>query len=396
LRGSCLKNYDSVELEAGMWEVVAFLGLVGGFIGLWFWMQQRLATTQQQMHESFKALSFEVMERSSKSFLELAQTHLSKFQEGAKADLEGRQKAIDATLTPLKEVMKQLDQQQRDMEKRREGAYAGLQVQIEQMMASDRELRHETSQLVASLRSPQIRGSWGQVHLRRVVELAGLVNQCDFYEQVTINGDAKILRPDLVVRLPGERQIVVDAKTPLNSYLDASELQDETEKKKKLTDHAAALRKHIRDLSSKEYWKSFDLSPEYVVLFLPAEAFLSAALQADPSLIELGADQNVVIATPTTLIAILRAVAFGWKQESISKSAKEIARLGGELYDRLGIVCDHWGKVGKQLGSAVESYNQSVASIETRVLVTAKKLKELGGVTKELPELPQIEKLTRS
>jgi DNA recombination protein RmuC len=379
-----------------MWEVVAFLGLVGGFIGLWFWMQQRLATTQQQMHESFKALSFEVMERSSKSFLELAQTHLSKFQEGAKADLEGRQKAIDATLTPLKEVMKQLDQQQRDMEKRREGAYAGLQVQIEQMMASDRELRHETSQLVASLRSPQIRGSWGQVHLRRVVELAGLVNQCDFYEQVTINGDAKILRPDLVVRLPGERQIVVDAKTPLNSYLDASELQDETEKKKKLTDHAAALRKHIRDLSSKEYWKSFDLSPEYVVLFLPAEAFLSAALQADPSLIELGADQNVVIATPTTLIAILRAVAFGWKQESISKSAKEIARLGGELYDRLGIVCDHWGKVGKQLGSAVESYNQSVASIETRVLVTAKKLKELGGVTKELPELPQIEKLTRS
>ena len=396
MRGSCLKNYDSVELEAGMWEVVAFLGLVGGFIGLWFWMQQRLATTQQQMHESFKALSFEVMERSSKSFLELAQTHLSKFQEGAKADLEGRQKAIDATLTPLKEVMKQLDQQQRDMEKRREGAYAGLQVQIEQMMASDRELRHETSQLVASLRSPQIRGSWGQVHLRRVVELAGLVNQCDFYEQVTINGDAKILRPDLVVRLPGERQIVVDAKTPLNSYLDASELQDETEKKKKLTDHAAALRKHIRDLSSKEYWKSFDLSPEYVVLFLPAEAFLSAALQADPSLIELGADQNVVIATPTTLIAILRAVAFGWKQESISKSAKEIARLGGELYDRLGIVCDHWGKVGKQLGSAVESYNQSVASIETRVLVTAKKLKELGGVTKELPELPQIEKLTRS
>ncbi len=375
--------------------VVAIAGLAVGFAGLWLWMQSRLQAAKGEMVESFKSLSYEMMERNSKSFLQLAQTHLSQFQEGAKADLEGRQKSIEATLEPLKAVMKQLDEQQREMEKRREGAYAGLQKQIEQMMASDRELRHETSQLVSSLRSPQIRGSWGQVHLRRVVELAGLLNQCDFSEQVNVLSEGKSLRPDLVVRLPGERQIVVDAKTPLNSFLDASEMQDGDARKQKLLEHAGSIRKHIRDLSSKEYWKSFELSPEYVVLFLPAESFFSAALQADPSLIEVGADQNVIVATPTTLIAILRAVAFGWKQESLSKSAKEIAKLGGELYDRLGVVCEHWGKVGRQLGSSVEAYNQSVASLESRVLVSAKKLKDLSGLTKELAEPEQIEKLTR-
>jgi DNA recombination protein RmuC len=378
-----------------MWIVIGIAGVALAWIGLSLWLQRRLDGMKGEMVESFKAHSYEVMERSSKSFLGLAEAHLSKYQEGAKADLEGRQKAIEATLEPLKTVMKQLDVQQREMEKRREGAYSSMQKQIEQMMASDRELRHETSQLVASLRSPQIRGSWGQVHLRRVVELAGLLNQCDFSEQVSMQNEGKTLRPDLVVRLPGDRQIVVDAKTPLNSFIDAADLLDEGEKKRKLLDHAASIRKHIKDLSSKEYWKAFDLSPEYVILFLPAESFFSAALQVDPTLIEVGADQNVIVATPTTLIAILRAVAFGWKQESLSKSAKEISRLGGELYDRLGIVCEHWGKVGRQLGSAVESYNQSVASLETRVLVSAKKLKEFGGITKELPEPEQIEKLTR-
>lgn len=367
-----------------MWIVLAVVGLGLGFCGLNFWMRKQIQATKAELLESFKSLSYDVMERSSKSFLDLAGTHL-----------DAKQKSIETVLDPIKEVMKQLDTQQREMERRREGAYAGLQKQIDQMMISDRELRQETAQLVASLRSPQIRGSWGQVHLRRVVELAGLVNQCDFYEQVTIQADGKIQRPDLVVRLPGDRQIVVDAKTPLNSFLDSADLLDETAKRIKLAEHASALRKHIKDLSSKEYWKPFDLSPEYVILFLPAESFFSAALQIDPTLIEAGADQNVIVATPTTLIAILRAVAFGWKQESLSKSAKEIAHLGAELYERLGVVCEHWGKVGRQLGSAVESYNQSVSSIETRVLVSAKKLKEFAGITKGLPELEPIEKLTR-
>lgn len=356
-----------------MYILLAAMGLGLGFCGLWLWMQKQLGTYQKQLQESFKALSFDVLQQTA--------THLEQTQ-------QGRHQAIESTL-------KKLDDQQRELEKRREGAYVALHQQIEQMMVSDRDLRRETAQLSSALRSSQMRGAWGQVHLRRVVELAGLVNQCDFAEQVTIETSGAILRPDLVVRLPGQRHIVVDAKTPLNAYLEAFESNDEALRKAKMQDHALMLRKHIRDLSSKEYWKSFHLSPEYVILFLPAEAFFSAALLADPTLIEVGADQNVIIATPTTLIAILRAVAFGWKQESFSKSAQEIAKVGAELYERLGTLSEHWGKLGRQLSSSVDAYNQSVASLESRVLVSAKKLKDLGGLTKELPEPEQVEKLPR-
>ena len=378
-----------------MWQIVATLTIGFSFLGLWLWMQKRLEATKGQMVDSFKALSSDVLHENSRAFLQLAEMQLGKFQEGAKSDLEGKQKAIEASLEPIKVVMKQLDEQHREMEKRREGAYSALHKQLELMMVSDRELRQETGQLVRALRSPQLRGSWGQVHLRRVVELAGLLNHCDFSEQVSIETNGRQLRPDLVVRLPGQRHIVVDAKTPLDAYLDASETQDDKRRDARLLDHAASLRKHIKDLSAKEYWKGFDLAPEYVILFLPAEAFFSAALQADPTLIEVGADQNIVLATPTTLIAILRAVAFGWKQEGLSKSAQEIAKLGADLYDRLGTVCDHWKKLGKELGSAVDAYNQSVVSLESRALVSARKLKECNGLLKELPELEQITKTTK-
>jgi DNA recombination protein RmuC len=380
-----------------MTMMIVLIGLNLCFLGLFLWMQKKQEVTRSQMTDSFKALSFDVLEQSSKAFLNLANAQMEKFQEGAKAELQGRHKEIETVLEPVKTVMKQLHEEHRELEKRREGSYSALQKQIDMMLVSDREMRQETSQLVRALRSPNMRGSWGQLHLRRVVELAGLVNQCDFAEQVTHNSadTGKVLRPDLVVRLPGQRQIVVDSKTPLDAYLDAQETQDESRQKIRLDDHAAALRKHIKDLSSKEYWKNLDLSPEYVILFLPAEAFFSAALQSDPTLIELGATNNVIIATPTTLIAILRAVAFGWKQESLSKSAAEIAKLGAELYDRLGTVCEYWNKVGRQLGSAVESYNQSVASLESRVFVSAKKLKEYTGELKELPAPEQIEKLAK-
>ncbi len=375
---------------------LAFFCLLAGFVGLWMWMQKKVETTQKQLHESFKALSFDVLEQSGKTFLDLAKTSLDKYQEGAKSDLENRQKAIDASIQPFKEAMKQLDEHHRDLEKRREGAYAALSKQIEGMVASENSLRQETAHLVQALRSPQMRGSWGEVHLRRVVELAGLLNHCDFYEQKRFENEGKILRPDLVVRLPGQRQIAVDAKTPLDAYLDASDAGDDLLRKRKLQDHAASLRKHIRDLSNKEYWKQFDPAPEYVILFLPAEAFFSAALQADPTIIEIGADQNIIVATPTTLIAILRAVAHGWKQESLSKSAREIARLGGELYERLCVVCEHWNKVGKNLNTATEAYNSSVASLESRVLVSARKLKESGSFLKELPEPEKIDTLART
>lgn len=352
---------------------LSLIALAAGFIGLWLWMQKRIETTQKQLQDAFKALSFDVMEKNGKQFLNLA----------------------DATLRPLRESMKSLDDHQRELEKRREGAYGALSKQIEGLVTSEKELRTETTRLIQALRSPQTRGSWGEVHLRRVVELAGLINHCDFYEQKSFEMDGRMLRPDLLVRLPGQRFIAVDAKTPLAAYLDATDAGDETLRKKKLQEHALAVRKHIKDLSAKEYWKQLEPAPEFVILFLPAEAFFSAALQVDPALIEVGADQNIIVATPTTLIAILRAVAYGWKQENLSKSAREIARLGQELYERVGTVCDHWNKVGKSLNSAVDAYNQSAASFESRVLVSARKLKESGSLMKELPEMETLDKTAR-
>lgn len=362
----------------------------------WFFIQKKLGETQRLLNESFRTLSLEILEKNSQTFLDFAKVSLEKYQEGAKCDLEMRQKAIDETLKPLRDSMKQLDDHQRELEKRRESAYGALSKQLEGMVSAEKELRKETALLVQALRSPQVRGSWGEIHLRRVVELAGLLNNCDFFEQKSFDVEGKTWRPDLIVRLPGQRYIAVDAKTPLSSYLDASDAGDEILRKKKLQEHAHALRKHIKDLSAKEYWKQLESAPEYVILFLPAEAFFSAALQSDPTLIEVGADQNIIVATPTTLIAILRAIAFSWKQEGLSKSAKEISRLGHELHDRIGTLCEHWGKVGRNLGTAIEAYNQSVASLESRVLVTARKLKESSCISSEIQEPVMIEKLVKS
>lgn len=379
--------------------MVLILGVVGlaiGCFGLWFAIQSRLRMTEAELRESFKSLSFDAMERNSKVFLELARVSLDKYQEGAKQELESRQKAIEASLLPFKESLKQIDEHQHELEKKRVGAYAALSTQIEGMALAEKELRQEMVRLVQSLRSPQMRGSWGQIHLRRVIEIAGMVNHCDFFEQHTMESEGRFLRPDLLIRLPGERQIVIDAKTPLIAYLDASDAGDDEIRKKKLQEHAASLKRHMKELSAKEYWKQFEIAPEYVILFLPAEAFYSAALQADPTLIEVGAGQNVLIATPTTLIAILRAIALTWKQESLSKNAREISQLGQELYDRISVFSEHWNKVGKNLNSAVEAFNQSGASLETRILVSARKLKEIGQIQKEVPETQQIDKIARS
>ena len=345
--------------------ILAFFILGFGIAGLWI--------VFKKMIETLKGLSSEAMERSGRSFLDLAKE----------------------SLAPVQEAMKQIDLHQRELEKRREGAYASLSKQLEGMVAAEKELRLETTHLAQALRSPQIRGSWGQIHLRRVVELAGLLNHCDFFEQKNYESEGRSLRPDVIVQLPGERCIAIDAKTPLNAYLDAADAGDDLMRKKKLQEHAGSLRKHIKDLSMKEYWKQLSPTPEYVILFLPAEAFFSAALQSDPSLIEVGAEQNILIATPTTLIAILRAVAYNWKQEALTKSTREIARLGQELYDRIGTLVDHWTKTGKTLGSAIEAYNQSIASLESRVLVTARKLKETGNFVQTIAEPEPIEKLIK-
>ena len=336
------------------------------FMGLALWI----------MKVTFQSLAFEVLEKTQR---------------------RGEQ-SLDTLLAPLKESMKMLDQHQRELEQRREGAYAGLREQIEEMMKAQHELRKETYQLSSALRSSSIRGAWGQVHLRRVVELAGLLNHCDFSEQMSHEHEGKVLRPDLVVHLPGHREIVVDAKTPLNAFLDAVATSEESVRRRCMETHAMQVKKHIRDLSQKDYWKRFGLNPEFVVLFLPAEAFFSEALQIDPSIIELGAEQNVIIATPTTLIAILRAVAHGWKQEALSKNAEQIARLGQELYDRLQVLSEHWEKVGKSLTSSVDAYNQAISSLESRVFVTARKLKEQGAApltSEELAPLEPIDRITR-
>lgn len=348
--------------------------------------------SKKEMRDAFKALSFDLLEKNSRSFLDLAKLTLERYHEGAKSDIEGKQKALEASLLPLKETLSKLSEHQKELEKRREGAYATLSTQIEALMQSEKALRQETASLSRSLRSPNQRGSWGQLHLRRVVELAGMLNQCDFYEQKTVESGGRILRPDLVIHLPGGRQIAVDAKTPFDAYLESKETEQEEVEKRKLQEHAASLRKHMRDLSSREYWRQFSSAPEYVILFLPAESFFSAALQADPTLIEAGADQNILFATPTTLIAILRAVAHSWKQENFTKSAQEIARLGQELYERIGVLTEHWEKLGRHLGQSVDAYNQGVASLESRVLVTARKLKESGSLSKEITEPVPIDK----
>jgi DNA recombination protein RmuC len=311
---------------------------------------------------------------------------------------EKQECSLEAVLAPLNESLKKLDLHQRELEQRREGVYGGLKQQIEMMMQAQKELQKETHLLSSALRSPPVRGAWGQVHLRRVVELAGLINHCDFVEQSSHEIDGKLLRPDLIVRLPGKREIIVDAKTPLSAFLEAVAASEESTRRKFLEAHTLQLRKHMRELSQKDYWKRLDLSPEFVVLFLPAESFFSEALQVDASLIEVGAEQNVIVATPTTLIAILRAVAHSWKQEALSKNAEQIACLGQELYERLTILSEHWGKVGKSLTSSVDAYNQAISSLESRVFVTARKLKEQGAaplLQKELDPLESIDRMTR-
>lgn len=364
-------------------------------IAIWFWFYFNSQKMQKNFEVSFKSLSFDIMEKSNKNFLDLASNYFEKHKEGAKAEYTERQKSIESALVPIKEALNKLENFNKDIEKQRTSAYSGLSQQIDSLVTSERLLRNETANLTKALKSPNIRGGWGQIHLRRVVELAGMLDNCDFYEQPSTTSEDRVYRPDLIVKLPGKRQIIIDAKTPIDAYLESVDARDEHDRKDKLISHAKTVKKHIKELSDKQYWKHFSPSPEYVVLFLPAEAFFSAALQADPTLLEIGAKANIVIATPTTLIAILRAVAFSWKQENISKSAMEVTKLGSELYDRLNVMNNHWHKLGKNLSGAVDSYNQAVSSLESRVLVSARKLKEIC-VSKDTEEKNVLEQITKT
>lgn len=350
-----------------------------------------------RLADAFSALSSEALRKNNQSFLELAKETMGAFQESAKGDLEKRQQAISEVVTPVRESLAKVDAQINELEKNRTGAYESLLVQVKSLLETQQQLRAETGNLVKALRIPNVRGRWGEVQLRRVVEMAGMVDYCDFDVQQSVTAeDGGVLRPDMLVKLPEGKTIVVDAKAPVSAYLDALEAADDLARGEQLMRHAGHVRAHIDSLSRKAYWEQFNPTPEFVVLFLPGEMFFSAALERDPLLIEYGAEKRVILATPTTLIALLKAIFFGWRQQKLTKNAQEISKLGRDLYDRLSTMGGHIDKLGASLGKSVESYNQAVASLETRVMVTARKFKDLeAGTPGEIEALEPVDHVPR-
>lgn len=356
-----------------------------------------LDQAQARFSDVFKALSADALRHNNASFLELARATLEKTQAGAQGDLDKRQQAIDALVRPMRESLEKVDEKIHDLEKVRAGAYESLTTQVRQLGETQNYLRSETSNLVRALRSPIVRGRWGEIQLRRVVELAGMVEHCDFLEQTSVQTEEGRLRPDMIVRLPAGKTVVVDAKASLNAYLEALEAPDDVARVNRLERHAAQVRTHIEQLSRKAYWEQFESTPDFVILFLPGEMFFSAALERDPMLIEFGADKKIILATPTTLIALLRAVCYGWRQEKLAQNAREISQLGSELYKRFADLSAHFGRLGKSLNSSVEAFNKVAGNIESRVLVSARKFRDLGAAPlgMEIDELGPVEQIAR-
>jgi DNA recombination protein RmuC len=351
----------------------------------------------EELRNAFKAMASDALKNNNLSFLVLAKESLERFQSEARGDLDNRQKAVADLVAPVRDSLNKVDAQIQQLEVEQGKAYSALHTQVQSLITTQKELQSETGNLVRALRTPNVRGRWGEIQLRRVVEIAGMLSYCDFTEQESVTTETGRLRPDLVVKLPGGKHVVVDAKTPLQAFLDAFETTDEEKRRACLANHARQVRDHMKTLAGKNYWEQFESTPEFVVMFLPGETFFSAALEQDPGLIEQGVLSRVIPASPTTLIALLKAVNYGWNQEKLARNAQKISDLGKELHDRLRLLAVHITSVGTGLDRAVESYNKAVGSLESRVLVSARKFAELGAsVADDIPELDPIETTTRT
>lgn len=354
-----------------------------------------LERAQVELKQAFDALSREALTKNNEEFLKLANDKLKQFQEAAEKDLGEREKRIEEVVKPVKETLEKFDQKVQEIEKERVGAYEGLKEQVRNLQTMEGTLLKETTNLVRALKNPGHRGRWGEVHLKRIVEMAGMLEYVDFNEQVSTDSEEGRLRPDMVVRLPNGRQIIVDSKVALDAYLDAYETDDEALRAQKLAVHAQQVKQHVQRLSQKSYWERFP-SLEFVVMFMHVESAWGAALQEDPSLIEYGASNKVVVATPTTLIALLKAVAYGWRQEQIAKNAQEISNRGAELYKGLVTMFNHVSNLGRYIDRSVAAYNQVIGSLERNVLPKARDLNRLQGSSAgEIDELPMLDTMAR-
>ncbi len=359
--------------------------------------QESLKQARASLEDTFRSAATRVLNENSQAFLRLARQELGQQQQASGSQLEQKEKAIENLLKPVRETLDKLQQGTQELEVKREGAYQSLKQLMEGMQNSHADLRRETSQLISALRAPKIRGNWGELQLKRCIEFAGMVEHASFDMEVFVRGDESSIRPDCVIHLPNDRTIVIDVKTPFDAFLDAMSTSDEATRALKLAAHATRVREHLTALSAKSYWKQFKNSPDFVVCFLSSEVFFSAALEQDPSLIEFGTTSNVILATPTTLIALLRAVAYGWQQMEVTKNALAIREVGEKLYDKMATAQDYFDKMGRALTSTVKQYNSLVACVEGRgsVFTYARKLHELHIGQEELPEIGMLESVTR-
>lgn len=407
-----------IDTLADMGTAIPIWGLfaVGMMITLGLWLRELLKnnhlrasllvaakeaelrlSTKEELKAVFQSLSLEALGQNNRIFLDLAHSNLQKVQDSFSHHFEAKEKAVETLVTPIRERLAHMDETLKDLEKERVGSYESLRTQVDQLLQSQHHLRQETSTLAKALRTPHIRGRWGEIQLRRLVEISGLSSHCDFCEQVTIEGIEGRLRPDMVVSLPEGKRLVLDAKVPLLHYLEAMESVEEGGRLLALQKHAQTIRNHVTLLSGKAYWQQFSQEsvPEFVVLFLPGEAFFSAALESDPALIEWSLERRVILTTPATLVALLHAIAYGWRQERLADQILELSQVGRELAKRLADVLNHVDKVGSDLEGVVKSYNRLIGSMETRLLPGARRFRDLSGHPDPLPNLETIDLLPK-